>query len=473
MNGVMSRIGHLVAFAAFLLSAAGSGNALTLREAVESTLATNPAIGAAVAGRRASRYQLRQAQGRRLPTLEALGDTGSQKFVKTELESANALVPCGPGCIEVQDRWRNRQFMSLTVRQTLFQGWDRANDIYKSAARVDAAALRVLERSEALALDAIEAYIDVRRHYDIIDIARQNVSRHRQILELVRARKEGGKAPISEVDQTLERLAAAEAVIGQVQEALLNAKAKFRRVIGLEPGQTNPVSYPRGLQLSRHAAVDTGLANNPVIRAADADADVARFEYKQSKSGYFPTLSLEGTARWAEDIDGSVGRNDELTGKLVLSWSLFEGLIKVNRRRELAERWAQAQLERDVRAREIVEVIDRALAAYETGKQRVQSFEEQVAANRKVVKTYFEEYELSKRSLLDLLDAENAMFSSRFQLTSTRAVHLFSAYQLLAGTGQLLNSLGIEAPAEAYSDERARRIRHLGKHKLDIEPLRK
>ena len=87
--------------------------------------------------------------------------------------------------------------------------------------------------------------------------------------------------------------------------------------------------------------------------------------------------------------------------------------------------------------------------------------------------TYLEEYELSKRSLLDLLDSESALFNSRFQLTSTRAVHVFSAYQLLAGTGQLLASLDIEPPPEAFADERARRVPHSRRNRIYIEPLRK
>ena len=61
--------------------------------------------------------------------------------------------------------------ISAELTQVLFDGWDRSNDIYRSAATVDAAALRLLERSEALGLDAVEAYIDVQRHTQILGVA--------------------------------------------------------------------------------------------------------------------------------------------------------------------------------------------------------------------------------------------------------------------------------------------------------------
>ena len=91
----------------------------------------------------------------------------------------------------------------------------------------------------------------------------------------------------------------------------------------------------------------------------------------------------------------------------------------------------------------------------------------------KVVQAYKQEYELSKRSLLDLLDSESALFSSRFQLISVNAVRLFSAYQLLATMGQLLDTLGIAAPVEAVAGHRAQSRKHLGIFNIKIEPLRK
>ena len=77
---------------------------------------------------------------------------------------------------------------SAELTQVLFDGWDRANDIYRSAALVDAAASSpVIERSEAMGLDAVEAYIDVQRHCQILSVAHINRRRRLQnILGLVR-----------------------------------------------------------------------------------------------------------------------------------------------------------------------------------------------------------------------------------------------------------------------------------------------
>ena len=329
-----------------------------------------------------------------------------------------------------------------------------------------------MEAAQGRGLDAVEAYIDVWRHQRLLGIARQNVDRHAAILSRVRDRQEGGKAAASEVDQTVERLIAAKAVMEEVRQAWLEAAAKFRRVVGLEPRGIRAVSYPGGLPKSRQVARDTAVSNSPIIQAAKADIDAARFEAEQVDSEYLPEVSLEGTTSWGADLSGSPGRDRDVTGKIVLSWNLFNGFNTTNRRRELTERTNQARLEHGVRVREVVEAIDRTWAAYTVGRERMFLFRQQVDKAQQVVEAYKQEYELSKRSLLDLLDSENALFSSQFQFISVSAVRLFAAHQLLATMGDLLGALGVAPPPETTADHRKQSKRHLGIFNIEIEPLR-
>ena len=149
---------------------------------------------------------------------------------------------------------------------------------------------------------------------------------------------------------------------------------------------------------------------------------------------------------------------------------LVSGWGTTYRKRALAEKVNQAIAERRVKVREVSETVDRAFAAYTAGAQRVAASRRQVAATTSVISAYREEYKLSRRSLLDLLDAENANFTSQFQLTSAEAVHRFAAYQLLASMNRLLKTLGISPPSEARSDF-LEQTQH-GIFTLDIEPLR-
>lgn len=432
---------------------------MSLRDAVSRAVETHPRVNAARADRRASGYELRIAQGNLYPTVSLSADAGGQYIDRPE-----SLDP------DENHDWRGRRQATLSVRQVLFNGHQRANEIYRAAAVLDASALRVLSASEVLGLDAVEAYIDYRRHSRLLELTRTNVERHETILGLVQELVGGGKAPGSDANQALERLAGARAVRAQVEQAFLEARAKFKKVIGVEPGQTSPVAYPANLPKSARAAVEIGVSGNPALRAARVRSDAAQFELERAKGSYAPTIALEGSATYGYDLNGVDGRNADVSGRVTLNWDLFDGHVRKNRERALSERLTQRQLEADDQTRDIAEAIERAFAAYVTGSTRLAALREQVGANDRTVVAYREEYQLGKRSLLDLLDGENARFNSQFQFQSAAAVHYFSAYQLLAHMGRLLSTLGVAAPAEVIADHVEQTQRSL--FHVDIEPLR-
>ncbi len=457
----MGRVLLTIGVAAVLLAHAGSASAVSLREAVRHTIETNPTISTSRANRIASGYALRQSQGKLAPTIDLTGDQLLQRVDKPKGLAAN-----------VNNIRRYRRQVGVVIRQVMWDGFERANEIYRDAARLDATALNVLKESETVGLLAVEAYVDVRRHMELVGISQQNVGRHSQVLSLIRERADGGKAPASDVAQARERLLAARSVGEDVRRALDEAYAKFHEVVGLRAKRIKAVRSARGVPRTRRAAISIALRNNPMIRAADANIEAVRFERERAISAYSPQIFAEGSATYGRKIDGTPGRSTDVKGGVVFSWNLFSGLQRRNRLNEMDARVNAARHQRDTQARAAQAIVERAWAGLIRGRKRLSLIRQQVAANRGIVRSYQEEYELSKRSLLDLLDAESALFNSRFQMTSVNAVYNFAGYQLLASMGRLLESMRISAPAESRADHREQSQRPLGIFKIDIEPLR-
>ena len=63
----------------------------------------------------------------------------------------------------------------------LFDGFASIHEVWRQTARVNAAASRVKERTELIALDAAEAYVDVVRYMRLVGLAEQNVANHEKI----------------------------------------------------------------------------------------------------------------------------------------------------------------------------------------------------------------------------------------------------------------------------------------------------
>ena len=180
-----------------------------------------------------------------------------------------------------------------------------------------------------------------------------------------------------------------------------------------------------------------------------------RISIASSPLQHLPQLYLEGNATRGEDLDGTPGRNDELEAKVVLSWKLLDGGIRRNRESELSERTSEKVAEQMVLVAQLTEEVETSWARLTTGSAEVEAITRQVRQDAKVVAAYQDEYSANKRSLLDVLDAENSRFASQFELSNVRALHLFSSYELLAQMGVLLDTLGIEAPKDSEQPDDA------------------
>lgn len=438
-----------------------SASAMSLSEAVNLAISNNPAGKAEQSSRRAATYDLGRSRGQLLPQVELFGDAGAQRVDDPSLSLSD------------NRQWHFTREIGVKASLVIFDGFERANRVYRNAARVDAAVYRVLATSERLALNAVEAYIDVVRHRQLAVLANQNVTRHREILEQIRERVAGGTTRVSDLFQAQERVFAAESVEIEVRKALEDANGKFRRVVGVDPRGKMTMPRARDLPASQSALVDQAIANNYEVGQADKIIREREYGVAESKSAYRPKIFLDGRASAGADRFGSSGTENDLYIGLRLSWKLYDGSSSYYNTLANVERQFEAQHRRDLKVREVREVAERAWNSYVSGRKRYSVIDKQVASNRKVVENYIEEYQLSKRTLLDVLDSERALFNSRFEGISAHAAFEYGGYRMLASASKLAASFGITEFDLAPSPDTEERIvgDPLGIFKLTIDPL--
>jgi adhesin transport system outer membrane protein len=435
-----------LALAAFLAVAAvgSTARAMPLEQAVALTVSTNPEIGEAINNRLAVDQELAQARGRYLPQIDARGEVGPE-FVETEepqfVDDERSALP----------RWQ----LSLVLQQRIFDGFATDAEVERQAARADAAAYRVLERSEFIALDTVQAYLDLMRTMALLRLSRANIEVHRAILADARRRAQAGELSVADPQQAEERLLNARRQANDFETDLEQARITFERLVGQPPGQlTMPPPVVGALPADRESAVTLALDNNPRIRLALADLDVSHAEFRAAESAFYPELSLESTASIGEDIAGDEGEDVRLNVLLVARYRLFSGFIDSANRQEQVARVAEARERVDRFRREVVELARQSWTSLEGAQRNIDVLDRQVELARQVVSSYRQQFSLGERSLLDVLDAENELFNARVALASTRFAAEFARYRILASTGMLLDSFDIAPPGA--SDAAAR-----------------
>ena len=88
-------------------------------------------------------------------------------------------------------------------------------------------------------------------------------------------------------------------------------------------------------------------------------------------------------------------------------------------------------------------------AALEAAKRRFRIITQQAELALEVRQAYEQEILVGARSLLDILNTQNAYFQAQANQINAAAVKVFAEYRVLAAAGILLSSLGLQPPEDA------------------------
>src|SRR5205085_11018187 len=157
----------------------------------------------------------------------------------------------------------------LIVDQLLYDSGSREARIRRDAARTDAAAARVAERSEFVALNVSRTYIDYLLQQRLVAIAQDNVTFHERLSGDLREGVAKGSISIADQQQAEERLQAARTRVTEAREDLDTAAISFQTLTGMPVDSVSmPPDLSQCMPPSLADAEAVARQNNPRVREA-------------------------------------------------------------------------------------------------------------------------------------------------------------------------------------------------------------
>lgn len=424
--------------------APGSANAISLKAAIKIALEANPEIGEAIANREAIEFELKQARGLYLPSVDVETRYGVQNF------SSPATRDSGTA-----HDGRDRREARGTLTQRVFDGFNRRAERHRQASRVDGASHRVYERSETIALNVIREYLEAGRLINVVRYAEENLAYHRKVFGDLKEGETSGSISVADRQQAEERVYAAEARVIEATEDLNGAKIRFFRLVGKPLNSyVHPPSVTSLQPRSLSEALGTARIHHPLIKTAQADLDASRAQIKQARSEYMPKVDIELLGRRGYELEGVIGRESEVRAELVMRWNLFRGGIDKSNVQEQVRRADEERYGLRRAHREVEEVVRLSWDRRNQQQRRYARLKDQLASTMRLIDSYGEQFKVGDRSLLDLLDTQNTRFNTQVSVETARAAFELAEYRVLASTGMLLRKLNLDAPAQ--SDDYAR-----------------
>jgi adhesin transport system outer membrane protein len=410
--------------------------AQSLPEAMQKALDVHPEVQAGVNSRIAADYNLRAAKGGYLPRVDVLAGYGREG---SDTPSSRVTT----------NGWdtMNRGESSVRLQQMLFDGFATSSEVGRQQATVNSRAYSLLNTSERTALTVAQVYLDVMTRREMVRLAEDNLKSHERIFDQIRLRTTRGVGRMADMDQAEARLAQARNNLLTEQANLADAQTNYLSAVGEMPDQLSPPQgfialMPANLNEARQQMIE----NSPVLRSAESDIAAAEKQYQAAKSSFYPRFDAELGRTADNNIGGEQGHNNSWEAMVRMRFNLYSG---GSNKADLESKSYQANQALDIRnnaLRQLNEEVGLAWNAYNNANAQLPIAQQYVDRSNSVRTAYQQQFSLGERTLLDLLDSENELFTAQQRLVQIKNQQLYTQYRIKADMGQLLKSQGVVAP---------------------------
>ncbi|MCK9802408.1 channel protein TolC [Pseudomonas chlororaphis] len=426
---------------------APAAQAMSLTEAIQSTLDNHPELRASQNSRLSADEDVKVAKGGFYPTLDLNAGYGRGYSDNTTTRALG----------NHHTETLNYTQSELRLRQMLFDGFNTANEVGRTQSVVNSRAYFARGTAESLALRTIEVYLEVLKRRELVTLAKNNLQAHLRVNDQIGLRSERGVGSNADLDQSKARRALAENNYDTAEVDLADAEANFYSAVGRLPDELESLPSIRGeVPATLNDAKQSMLENNPYLKSAQADIQAAESQYEVAKSPFYPRFDAEAAVGANNNVQGDIGHDNEWRVGVVMNYNLFRGGSDKARLQSDAHKINQAMDIRNNALRMLNENITLAWNAMLNAKKQTPTAREYAETTTRVRGAYQDQFGLGQRTLLDVLDSENELYNANRRYTEVRYTEEFSMYRVLANMGELLNKEKVVVPAEAIAQSEVR-----------------
>ena len=413
---------------------------LTIQEAILHTLETNPRIQERAKNYNATREDVAIAESGWLPKLDYIGSVGSE---------------WGSNLYTDYD-WSNYRFYenSLLLTQNIFNGWSTTHQINTQQARLMAAAYNYVEVVNDTGFRLVTYYLEIIKNRELLKIANENIKINEEIYNKVDKLYQGGLTTKSEKEKAAASLALARSNEVVQRNNLQDAVCQFKYFYGekVDPELFEVPDLALPLPKDYESGRKYALSHNPSILVQRYNIKVAQEDYEEKKSKYYPSVELRAQSSWNYNAGGeNSGHDRRYRVMATLTYNLFNGFAdQAAIQKGISKVHREIQTRYDL-TRKTEESFDLSWMAYVHLKEKLERLQEYKLHAVNTLRLYSKEYEMGRRSLLDLLSAQNDLINAKSQIVITKYNYLFAKYRILDAMGTMIQAIAECARKLSYA----------------------
>jgi len=344
----------------------------------------------------------------------------------------------GFGTADLTKGERGRQVVSLNATQMLYDFGKVKSSVTTEEAKLAEAQARVLVSLDQIALEVADAIVNIKRYQEITKIAEQQKQGIARIAEIANLRAKAGISSQADPIQAQSNLEAAENNLIVQQTQLRQYQQKLRTLLGFDISNVE-WEIPDSLIQQAGLYQEPEFTSIPTLMLAHAGVEVARSQKEQARLNTYPTINIKGSMSQA--INGRNPNNNEDDGfynsvMIEATSNFYQGGATRSQTRaaSFAEEAARAQV--NTAYLDVVDQVRLIREQIENKQRQMDILAQRRATTVRTRELYQEQYKLGTRTVVDLLNAEQAIHSAAQEIETARYDIYTAIVQYIQVTGR-------------------------------------
>ena len=403
-------------------------------QSVQKAIEGNPEVAAKFNAFRASNDEIDITAGDWKPHLDASGTAGKRNYENTQ------SVPRDPRFYEGGAR--------LELTQLLWDGLATHNEVERLGHVKLERYFDFLDATEQFGLQAATAYYDVVRYRKLVALAEDNYIQHKVSFDQVQSRVSAGVGRGVDLEQVIARVALAESNLVTERANLHDVTERYIRIVGSVPPADNvsAVSMVRQLPATEADAMRLAAVQSPAVAGAIESLRSARAAVAARKSPFQPKIEAHARGAAGHNLDGVLYQKHDVGAEISVTWNIFNGGSDSARERQYASLLTQAENLRDKACVDARQTVSVAFNDVRKLNEQLGYLDRNVVSIQKARDAYRQQFDIGQRSLLDLLNSENELYTARRSYVLAEEDLATAIVRTYAGMGTLVQSLGLKKP---------------------------
>lgn len=386
--------------------------AQTLEQSVQIALTQYPSILAAQSRQSAAQSDIGRAQAAHWPQVAWSG-------TQSTYNAGN--VP-------------NNWIQSPTVSLNVWSGWKIESDVERSRALADAGGHQQRITRDEVALLATEGYLNWARALELVHLARKNLDDHARIRAAISEIVKVDMGRKIDLDQVEVRFENAGISLQQREAELTSAAQRLNRMLlGRLPAKPEGIDFQPGkLPASPELALADINNTHPKIAFQLSQIEAARASVVSARSQHSPTVNVT----YGKQVYQGSGQGDYVA-QLNVQMPIFSGGMVAAATDTASAQLRAAEFDlQDVRLT-LREKLLSAWSDWNAAKSKAILGQRQSSIAANLVEGYESQFQIGRRSLLDLLNVQNDLYTYRSNAVNAAFDERVAFARIMAATGKL------------------------------------